>query len=525
MRLFFSIFLTIILSNSLFAIENPYKNINNSDKINALVGHFIQEEVNKLPKPPKVLNLKKGMFEKKITFEIRAIKEQSKYDSDIKNYKKQVNKVTTQVKNKALIKAVTIVYGVPEQYGKIDYDSESEHIFTSIKFKDGKTQKIAIKVPFSIAEKFYNNFNKITPKAIYKHTDSSLSLKSINYYFDGKTYEALFTNSKYRKEQVAIKIKSNYEIDTQIQSAVNIASYNDNPEIKRLNDALLKVSRDKLNETEIVRLKAKLAKAQNVNVAYVDDLPNLLKRIPQAKIDNKKWLFIIGIEKYAWTDDIVFSSRSAKMFKKVMKKSLGIPENNVYTLIDEKATLGSIRNRLKKMLRKVKDTDTVYFYYNGHGIPIPGKDNEPYMLASDIEPDYVADDKFFSLKNIYKTLSGSNAKKVVAFVDSCFSGGADGKTILKGVAATRLKPKKVNFDKSKMVVLSAGKDKQYSNAYLEKGHRLFSYFVMKSILEGKQDINSIHRNTYRKVKNTSTSEYGDLRVQHPTIDGNRELKL
>jgi len=33
---------------------------------------------------------------------------------------------------------------------------------------------------------------------------------------------------------------------------------------------------------------------------------------------------------------------------------------------------------------------------------------------------------------------------------------------------------------------------QYSNMYAERGHRLFSYFLMKSLLSGKKNIAEIY---------------------------------
>jgi hypothetical protein len=96
--------------------------------------------------------------------------------------------------------------------------------------------------------------------------------------------------------------------------------------------------------------------------------------------------------------------------------------------------------------------------------------------------------------------------------------------VIKGVAASRLVPKKVSFDKSKMVVLTAGKDKQYSNMYEEKGHRLFSYFLMKSLLKGKTNIDDIYKEVYTNVKDESY-KMGDMKIQEPTIEGNKKLQL
>jgi hypothetical protein len=101
----------------------------------------------------------------------------------------------------------------------------------------------------------------------------------------------------------------------------------------------------------------------------------------------------------------------------------------------------------------------------------------------------------------------------------------DNKAILKGVAATRVIAKRASFDKKKMVVLSAGKGHQYSNAYTKKGHRLFSFYVMKSILEGESEIKDLYKSVKKLTYGTSMKEYGDLRVQEPTIEGNARMML
>jgi uncharacterized caspase-like protein len=254
-------------------------------------------------------------------------------------------------------------------------------------------------------------------------------------------------------------------------------------------------------------------------------LDALLINAPKAKKDKHKWLFAVGIEQYQFTDNISYAKRSADMFVKVAQKSLGVPKENSYVMIDSEATQARIKTNFKKLMRRVAKGDTIYFYYNGHGIPVVTKNSEPFMLGSDSEPDYIQDEEFFSLQNIYSKLSTSKAGKVVAVVDSCFSGVTDGKAVLKGVAATRVKAKKVSFDNSKMVVLTAGKGHQYSNGYDKTAHRLFSYFIMKSILEGNKDIKSVYSKTKNDTYETSLKEYGDLRVQEPTIEGNMELSL
>ena len=207
-----------------------------------------------------------------------------------------------------------------------------------------------------------------------------------------------------------------------------------------------------------------------------DDIPTLLKSSSIHKVDNTKWLFIVAIENYDFTDPVAYSANSAREFKKVMKKRLGVPEKNIRTLINSGATSGKIRHYLKDMLAHVKEGDTIYFYYSGHGIPVASQQNAPYLLAQDMSPEYVADDARFKLQNLYQNLSDSKASKVIAIVDSCFSGGTDNQALFKGVAASRLAPKKVTFDQDKMLVISAGSGTQYSNKYDEKSNRLFTYY-------------------------------------------------
>ena len=76
-----------------------------------------------------------------------------------------------------------------------------------------------------------------------------------------------------------------------------------------------------------------------------------------------------------------------------------------------------------------------------------------------------------------------------------------------------------------MVVLTAGKGRQFSNSYDKKRYRMFSYFLMRDLINGHDDIKTLFRSTYADTKETSFEEYGDLRVQEPTIEGNFRLSL
>jgi uncharacterized caspase-like protein len=176
------------------------------------------------------------------------------------------------------------------------------------------------------------------------------------------------------------------------------------------------------------------------------------------------------------------------------------------------------------MLAHVKVGDTIYFYYSGHGVPVASQHNAPYLLAQDMSPEYVVDDAQFKLQNIYKSLSASKASKVIAIVDSCFSGGTDNQALFKGVAASRLAPKKVTFNKNKMLVISAGSGTQYSNKYDEKSNRLFTYYVMRGLIKNNTDAQRLYDYVKSNVQEKSY-EMGASYEQVPVYDGNIGLEL
>ncbi|MDH5518017.1 MAG: caspase family protein [Gammaproteobacteria bacterium] len=248
-----------------------------------------------------------------------------------------------------------------------------------------------------------------------------------------------------------------------------------------------------------------------------DELLLAAEKSPKEAFDPTRWLFVIGAGEYENTDDILYSEKSAEAFRVIAQKKLGISNRRTVSLIGKKATSGPIKDRLYQMISEVQQGDTIYFYYSGHGVPNI-KTHDAYLLPTDRTPNTIIRDDFFKLENIYKELNTSAAGKVVAIIDSCFSGATDNHSLFKGVAAARLKTKKVKVDETKMVVMTAGKDDQFSNMYEQKKHRAFSYFVMKSLLSDVKDIKSMFRYVRSNVEDL-TYELGNQYLQTPTISG------
>jgi len=365
------------------------------------------------------------------------------------------------------------VYGHPI-IEETNYDADNELFYGVLKSTKGNlSEKIAVNIPLDIARSFYSGHKKV--KVIYEYKDGKVYLKNIIISYNNQNYMAVLNKMNYKPSELKVALYQDIKYGEKLISELN------------------------------------------------NDIPKLLKRAQAHKIDKHKWLFIIGIENYEYTNSVKYSTNSAKSFKDVMKKRLGIPENNVRTLINRGATSSKIDFRLREMLRKVKKGDTIYFFYSGHGIPVPSQNNTPYMLAQDMNPAYLNDERF-KLETIYKQLSDSKASKIIAFIDSCFSGGTDNQILIKGVAATRLKPKNVTFNKSKMLVISAGSGVQYSNKYDERSNRLFSYYVMKGLIQNNTDTQRLYDYVKSNVQEKSY-EMGASYEQIPVYSGNVKLGL
>ncbi|VVS93405.1 caspase domain [Desulfoluna spongiiphila] len=276
----------------------------------------------------------------------------------------------------------------------------------------------------------------------------------------------------------------------------------------------------------------------NSAASFEDDLPALLKASRPVQKKSRNWLFAMGIEAYDQTGPITYSRRSAELFTRVAMKRLGVPPENVFLLTDDglseipglasrtfPATAASIKDQFRFLLREVAEGDRIYLYYSGHGLPSLTEGGAPYLLARDQAPDFIHTDSFFRVDALLESLARSRASETVVFLDSCFTGAADGSSAFgDSRAATRLVPKRIEIDDGRMAVLTAGTERQFSNMYPEKGHRLFSYFLMKELCHTHHTLESLFERVHDQTRRVSRAR-GGTQLQEPTLRGTGRLTL
>jgi len=263
----------------------------------------------------------------------------------------------------------------------------------------------------------------------------------------------------------------------------------------------------------------------------IGDIDSYITKGPEIRIkqDKTKWAILIGIEKYRNTTPATYSSHDALLMKEYLSKFAGVPEENIFLMTDDKATKSEleilIQDRIKKL---IKEGDSLYFYYAGHGIPDVG-DNTPYILPSDGNPDNPRMSGY-PLERLYKDLTELKAKNIYLFIDACFSGmsGREQKdTMLLAGRPGTLIVKDPVIASEKIALLAASRENQISNFYKEEEHGLFTYYLLKGMIgeadidqDRKINIEELYNYVSNNVESTSRRIFGMNRYQVPVLKPN-----
>lgn len=190
---------------------------------------------------------------------------------------------------------------------------------------------------------------------------------------------------------------------------------------------------------------------------------------------------VIGIENYRQKlQKADFAVQDAKLVAEYLIKTMGYPEENVITLTNEHANKSDLEKYLGTWLKNnVEKGGTVFVYYSGHGAPNPNT-GDAYLVPYDGDPSFISDTGY-PLNRLYESLGSLPAKKIIVALDSCFSGAGDRSVLPEGARPLVIQTRNPWSVPTNMIVLSASSSEQISSTYKEKGHGLFTYFLLKGI--------------------------------------------
>ena len=232
----------------------------------------------------------------------------------------------------------------------------------------------------------------------------------------------------------------------------------------------------------------------------VDELP-----APRAE-SKRRHAVLIGVERYRENlPRADFAAGDARLAAEYFKRVLGVPEQNIALLIDERATKSDFEKYFERWLpNRVEAGDEVFVYFSGHGSPNPAK-GDAYLVPYDGDPTYI-DQTGYPLKRMYEQLAKLPAKSVLVAMDSCFS-GAGGRSVLAKGARPLVSVAVVDALPARITVLAASAGDQISNSYQEKGHGLFTYFLLKGLRQKGEDMRGVFDYLKPEVSRVARREF------------------
>lgn len=377
--------------------------------------------------------------------------------------KKKISEVTEQVK-----KEYIDLYSPRNIRGTIGTYDADYGIFPITMY--GVKNVLYAQVPLSEAKAFKDNWNKVTIQPQYGIVDDMLGIITCTFEINGHIYHSTNYESNVIENDFTINLPP-------IDMTIN-------------NDVTTPITQQAIMDT------------------------NVDQQIPSNSTDNKKtFAVIIGNETYQRVTNVEYARNDATVFGEYCQKTLGIPTKNIRSYND--ATFGTMLAALKdiKSIANAYNGDlNVIFYYAGHGIP--DGTGKAYLLPVDADGTQV--EICLATSRLYKELSELNANSVIIFMDACFSGAKRGEGMITAARGVALKTKS-DIPQGNCIVFSASNGEETAFPYKEKGHGMFTYFLLKKLQETKGDVTLGELGEYIHTNVQKLSVVVNHKQQTPTV--------
>lgn len=331
-------------------------------------------------------------------------------------------------------------------YSIVDYDAESE-VFL---IHDTRFGNLLVPVPIQEAEQFELSFEDTQRRDTYCVNGDNLGLTEARFEMPyGKTY---------RYSNTASLSFASVDIDYTFESV------NFDEQVEQLPRGNQQIA----------------ARNMKVGLSDVD------QKIPDThSVNDSTFALIITNENYKFVSKVPYALNDGKVFEEYCTKTLGVPKDHIHRAQD--ATFGMIMGEMDwivNIARVYKGNARIIVYYAGHGIPDEST-RDAYLLPVDGAGNNTS--TAIKLSSVYSRLNENPTKSTVVFLDACFSGAQRNGQMLAMARGVAIKPRDER-PTGNLVVFSAASGDETAYPYDEKGHGLFSYFLLKKLQETRGDV-------------------------------------
>ncbi|MDE6266538.1 MAG: caspase family protein [Muribaculaceae bacterium] len=205
--------------------------------------------------------------------------------------------------------------------------------------------------------------------------------------------------------------------------------------------------------------------------------------IPDVGIHNEStFALIVANENYQDVAAVANAHNDGEIFARYCNSVMGIPSSNIHFVKD--ATLNNIRrelNLMKNIAEVYNGEASFIIYYAGHGVP-DEKTRKAYLMPID---GFTADlSTCLCLNDLYATLGEFHTKKIIFFIDACFSGSLRGEGMLASARGVAIKSK-TDAPRGNTVVITSAQGDETAYPFIEQNHGLFTYYLLKKLKESK----------------------------------------
>lgn len=261
---------------------------------------------------------------------------------------------------------------------------------------------------------------------------------------------------------------------------------------------------------------------------------------PSPQPAQARWAVVVGVGKHESREvpGLRYTVADAESVYQALIGRAGFQKDHVLLLTDKterKPTLRNIRWALGTFLsRSAQKDDTVLIFFAGHGAPevdprgIERDGLAKYLIPIDVDPDdlYSSALPMDELQTIFGRIE---AERVVAFLDTCYSGAAGGRTFqskkTRSSQVDDLFLDRLTRSKGRAII-TASRPTEVSIELSELGHGVFSYYLVEG-LNGAADLNhdgivtiqELYEYLEQQVTQKSRAVGGN---QHPVMKGELE---
>lgn len=257
------------------------------------------------------------------------------------------------------------------------------------------------------------------------------------------------------------------------------------------------------------------ATTENKSVKTTVEPSDVDLEIPYTGLNNANtFALIIANENYGKLANVPFALNDGNTFARYCQRTLGIPTKNILHYND--ASYGSIREALSdlRLINDVVGEDMkLIVFYAGHGAPDDAT-LEPYLIPVDAAR--INKDVCIPMGQIYQEIGAMKLTSAMVFLDACFSGATRDDQMLVSARGIARVPKKQGLN-GKIAVLSATSDEQTALPYNEKGHGMFTYYLLKCLQETKGEATLQDIKEYIIANVTRNSSIVNRKDQTPTF--------